>query len=69
MKFIECSWYLDVSGSSRKAIPAARVDAVRQTADILEAKAYFGVERFSDSGARVLHPPSQMKNRPVSSGT
>jgi hypothetical protein len=43
LKFIECSWYLGVSGNNGKAIPAGRVDALRQSADILEAKADFGV--------------------------
>jgi hypothetical protein len=52
LKFIECSWYLGVFYDSRKAVPSARLDAVRQSADILEAKAHFGVERFSGIDAR-----------------
>ncbi|MFS0755953.1 hypothetical protein ABC383_14825 [Noviherbaspirillum sp. 1P10PC] len=58
MKFIECSWYLGVSGISRKAIQAARMDAVWQSADILEAKAHFGAERFSDARARTAPAPA-----------
>jgi hypothetical protein len=49
---MECSWYLGVSGNDRKAIPSARVDAVRQSADILVAKAHFGVKRFSNIDVR-----------------
>jgi hypothetical protein len=52
LKFMECSWYLGVSGNDRKAIPSARVDAVRQSADILVAKAHFGVKRFSNIDVR-----------------